>query len=146
MSHVSRVEISIRNLEVLKRACGRVGFTFHENATTFKWFGRWVNDYHANDAAYRHGVSPENYGHCVHMIRVPEASYEIGVIESPKTPGEYFLLADFWGAGGLSQEHVQQLAHYNAVEQVRMDAEQQGLFVTENSLADGRTELLVEGY
>ncbi len=99
MSHVASVDLQVTDLEALKSACKELGLTFMEGQTTYKWFGRWMNDYSAEDAAYLHGINPEDYGKCVHAIKVPGATYEIGVIKHPSGKG-FGLIYDFYGSGG----------------------------------------------
>lgn len=117
MSHVATVAIRVRNFRALAKACERLGLEFAENQKTFKWWGRWYNDYHAEDAAYRQGVAPADYGKCDHAIRIkgraPGSAYEVGLI--PYTDGDgYRLIFDFMGTelvqrvGGKSCEKLAQ--------------------------------------
>jgi len=62
MSHVVCLEIEFSDLSCLSEACANLGLTFDKNATEWKWFGEWVNDYHENDAAYKHGITPDRCG------------------------------------------------------------------------------------
>ena len=80
MSHVSSVRIEIRSLEALRLACRRLGLQLNEGQKTHKWYGRWVGDYHGADAAFHHGIKPEDYGKCEHAISIPgdDEAYEIG--------------------------------------------------------------------
>ena len=41
MSHIAQIELEIKDLEVLKAACTRLGFEFLENKHTFAWYGVW---------------------------------------------------------------------------------------------------------
>jgi len=99
MSHVARLDIQIKDLNALKEACKACGLQWKEGQKTHKWYGRWVNDYHGNNAAYKKGIDPKNYGKCEHAIGVPGNSqaYEIGVVKMPD--GTYSLIWDFWGGG-----------------------------------------------
>lgn len=64
MSHVVAIEIEVKDLAALEmaaeRACGLVAVRTVE----FDWWGRWFDDYHGEDAAYRKGFDPEQYGTC----------------------------------------------------------------------------------
>jgi hypothetical protein len=73
MSHISKIELEIKEIAVLKQACRKLGLEFVQNQKTFKWYGK---------------ASP-----CSHAIKVPGASYEIGVIEQD---GRYELNCDFY--------------------------------------------------
>ena len=95
MSHIARIELEIKSLEDLKAACNELGLKFCENEKSYMWFGRWVGD-----APLPEGVNVEDLGKCDHMIHVPGAQYQIGVI---KHDDKYRLLWDSWQSGGLEK-------------------------------------------
>ena len=64
---------------------------------TYRWYGQWVGDYIHN---IPQGFTQDDLGKCTHAIRVPGATYEIGVV---RRGSKYLLLWDFYGAGGLQQ-------------------------------------------
>lgn len=99
MSHVASIEIVIKDLAALKAACKAAGLEFRENQKTWKWYGRWMNDYSDSKAAYKNGIDPKQYGKCDHAIGIPgnNTSYEIGVYA--QADGTYKLAWDFWGGG-----------------------------------------------
>lgn len=100
MSHVSKIELLVEDLDALEKACELIGCELVRGQTTYKWYGQWVNDYHGDDAAYKHGVDPSQYGKCVHAIRVkgnPQA-YEVGLVPHPSGKG-FALIYDFWAGG-----------------------------------------------
>jgi hypothetical protein len=115
MSHVSVgaavVNDSELELEALAQACEEAGLVFCKGVKEYKWYGRWVRDYHAEDAAYRHGVRPEDYGKCEHMIRLPQTlheeevyaqnpdarPYEIGLVRT--ADGKFQMVIDHWHSG-----------------------------------------------
>ena len=74
MSHISKIELVIKDLEALKTACKRMGFEFREGQKTYQWYGRWVGD-----SPMPEGVTEEELGKCNHAIHVPGAKYEIGL-------------------------------------------------------------------
>lgn len=100
MSHVVAVDCRITDIDALRRACETLGLEFREGQTTYRWYGRWENDYAAEDAAYKLGIRPETYGQCRHAIAIPgdDRSYEIGVVE--RSDGTYALVLDFYGSNG----------------------------------------------
>jgi hypothetical protein len=102
MSHVAMVSIEIKDLDALKVAAEECGLEFRENQKTYKWYGKWMNDYSGDDAAYKAGLDPKDYGKCAHAIGVPNnnRAYEIGVID--KGEGKYGLVWDFWQGGHWS--------------------------------------------
>ena len=95
MSHVSQIEIEIKDITALQAACTRLGLIWKENQRSYKWYGRWVGDYPLPE-----NVTVEDLGKCLHAIEVPGASYEVGVT---MVNGKLTLLWDFYRAGGLEQ-------------------------------------------
>lgn len=69
-----------------------------EGKKKYAWFGKWVGDYSKEDAAYKLGIDPEDYGKCEHAIRVEGSSYEIGVMKRKDGNG-YSLVWDFFATG-----------------------------------------------
>ena len=72
MSHVATVQIEIKDLELLDRACGRMGLEFVRDQKTFHWWG--------NDGPGEHlipdGFTADEMGHCAHAIRLSAASID----------------------------------------------------------------------
>ena len=117
MSHISRIEVEVKDLSILKAACRRLGLTFFEDQKTFKWFG-------TEDGA------------CDHTIRIPEATYEIGVV---KLSNRYELNCDFFDKeieagignnGGLLRQAY-------AVEKTKLEARRKGYSVIEQQTDNG---------
>ncbi len=103
MSHVATVEIEIKDLDALKKACAELDLLFQENKKTYRWYGQWVNDYSAADAAYKNGIDPKDYGKCDHAIGLKTGKgYEVGVVLKG---GKYVLVYDNW-QGGQGLEKV----------------------------------------
>ena len=100
MSHVAAVELEIDDLASLREAAKALGLEFVTDQKSFKWFGRFMNDYNGANAAHLSGIDPKEYGKCLHAIRIPgnDRAYEIGVIKSPTGKG-YTLVWDFWMRG-----------------------------------------------
>ena len=61
MSHISKIELEVKDLGILGQACSELGLQLIRNRRTFRWYGK---------------ESP-----CDHAIRVPGANYEIGVTQ-----------------------------------------------------------------
>ncbi len=97
MSHVASVKLEIKDIDALEASCKEFpGVTFHRGKKTWRWFLRWMNDYSGQDAAYKNGIRPEQYGHGEHCISVEGSDYDIGVV---KVDGGYRLVYDFYGTG-----------------------------------------------
>lgn len=105
MSHVSLIELEIKDLDCLKEACEELGLTFQENKKNYRWFGRWMNDYHEADAAYLHGIDPNDYGKCDHCITAADWEFDIGLVKNKNNSG-YQLIYDNWGIRGKKIEEV----------------------------------------
>ena len=113
MSHISKIELEVTDLESLERACSHIGLTLNRNQTTFKWY--------------------DGNGVCDHAIKIPGAEYEIGLI---KKDGKYELQTDYWDEniakaigenGGLLKQRY-------AVEQTRTQAIRKGYRVIERQI------------
>jgi hypothetical protein len=95
MSHVTNIDLEIRDLASLRAACKRLGWEFVEEQKTYRWYGRFVGD-HPLPADTTVG----ELGHCDHAIKVPGAWYEVGVV---RRGDAYVLRWDFWPSGGLNE-------------------------------------------
>lgn len=153
MSHVATVELEFKDLECLKAAAVRCGLEFREGQKTFKWYGRFMNDYHGDDAAVTRGYDPKDFGKCEHAIGVPgkSSAYEIGLVRSNSGDG-WALLFDYWSGGHGLMEKVSsdqdkgrkgigKLAQAYAVEVAKKKLKKKGLVVTEK-VVDGKIRLV----
>jgi hypothetical protein len=130
MSHVSKIELEVNDLDTLKAACKRLGLEFIDGQKTYAWYGRFMRDYPLPD-----GISADDLGKCDHAIRVPGAEYEIGIV---KKNGKYTLLWDFWQSGGLEKKlgkNAGKLKQAYAVERVRREARTRGYGVCEQKVS-----------
>jgi len=116
MSHISKIELEVKDLAVLSQACTRLGLTLIRGQKEFKWYGK---------------SAP-----CEHAIKVPGAAYEIGVV---KQKGSYELNCDFYDrniqkavgrqAGILKQAY--------AVAKTKIEARRKGYSVLEQNTDAG---------
>ncbi len=99
MSHVSKFELQVTDLDSLDAACKELGLELVRNQQTYKWYGRSVGDYPVPQ-----GFTEQDLGKCEHAVRIPDnrTAYEIGVVKS-RTGKGYELLWDFY-AGGYGME------------------------------------------
>jgi hypothetical protein len=132
MSHVSRIELEINDLETLKEACRSLGLEFVADQKTFKWYGWHMGDYPLPD-----GFTFEDMGRCDHAVRVPGADYEVGVV---RKGNGYVLLWDFWQGGGLEKvlgKKAGKLKQAYAVQRIRREARQKGYHCVEKRTDQG---------
>ena len=116
MSHISKIELQVNDLSILGSACARLGLELIMSKQNFKWYGK---------------EAP-----CNHAIRVPQAEYEIGVIDRN---GLYELNCDFYDRnlkrvigknGGLLKQAY-------AVEKTAIEARRKGYSVLERKTENG---------
>ncbi len=135
MSHVTQIEIKVKSLEALKAACQRLGLEWLEGQKTYKWYGRHVGDYPIPE-----GLTVDDMGKCTHAIKVPGASYEIGVLD--RGNGAFQLLWDFWSGGGLERvlgKGGGKLKQAYALEVAKVQARRAGYSCIERVEEDGQT-------
>ena len=109
MSHVTSINdivIKEEDLKVLPAVCEELGLTLNQGQSSYKWYGRWVNDYSAQDAAHLNGITPDMYGKCEHALSVPNnpTAYEVGVTKI--ADGTYRFAFDFWSGGHGLCKHI----------------------------------------
>ena len=137
MSHIARIELEIKSLEDLKSACNRLGLKFCENEKSYKWFGRWVGD-----EPLPEDVREEDLGKCDHMIHVPGAQYQIGIV---KKDNQYRLLWDSWQSGGLEKvlgRNAGLLKQAYAVETIKRESRLKGHRLRE-TMKDNKIRLVL---
>lgn len=140
MSHVAKIELEITDLDSLKVACKSLGLEFVCNQKTYAWYGRHVGDYPLPE-----GMTIEDMGRCDHVIRVPGATYEVGVV---RRGNKFALLWDFYRGGGLERvlgRAAGRLKKAYAVERVRREAQIKGYHVQERKTVQGVQLILTSG-
>jgi len=164
MSHVSTTLVALDDLDALEAAAEELGLKLVRNQKTYKWYGSWVDDYHAPDAAYQHGVRPEDYGKCEHAIVDPNnpRAYEIGLVKIPDGYTESVTLADgrtvsvarkgwwpvmdFWAGGGgmvskVGGNRMNSLMQGYSKHKLRAQAKLRGYVVVSESVVDGKVHM-----
>ena len=117
MSHISKIELEVKDLGTLKQACTRLGLNLHEGQKTFKWYG-------------------QEDGRCDHAIRIPGATYEIGVI---KTGDLYELECDYFDSaiGKAIGQSGGLLKQAYAIERTKTEARRKGYSIIEKTIDSG---------
>jgi hypothetical protein len=135
----------------LAQALDELGLELQPGKTTYKWYGRWMNDYNTGNAAYRQGVEPSTYGQCVHAVKVKGAGpndYELGLIRNPDGAG-LIPAADFWGSGGKIKDAIgekcEKLGTAYSRAAIQAQASRQGYALTEQAVG-GKIKLTAVRY
>lgn len=122
-SHVTKLDVVIKDLDALKAACKRLGLDLRAQST-YRWYGRYVGDYAAGMEAMKNELQirdkngvfqpmkVEDLGRCDYAIHLNNDAYEIGCIEQPD--GTFRLVWDFW-QGGRGMQNVAGLDCKNLV-------------------------------
>ena len=110
MSHMAGIDIDIVGdhcIPALSITAEALGLKL-EKRSNFRWYGRWMNDYHAEQAAYNFGIKPEEYGRCAeYVITDPNnpGCYEVGVVRRRDGKPGFILLYDFFSGGhGMTEK------------------------------------------
>jgi len=117
MSHISKIELEVNELNTLDSACKRLGLELVKGQKNFKWFGQKTGD-------------------CDHAIRVPEAEYEIGIT---RVNGIYELECDYYdrNIGTAIGEKGGLLKQAYAVEKTKTEARRKGYLAIEKQTDTG---------
>jgi len=116
MSHISKIELEVRDLGILAQACTQLSLELLRDQKSFKWY--------------------EKESACDHAIKVPGADYEIGVIHKE---GRYELHCDYYDRnientigrqGGLLKQAY-------AVAKTKIEARKKGYSVLERKTETG---------
>lgn len=152
MSHVAVIDLHIKDLDSLDEACKMLGLTLVRNKSNWRWFGRWVDDYHAQDAAFKFGINPNEYGNCAeHVITVAGNNevYEIGVVKRRDGKAGWMLLFDFWAGGNgmkdfVGNEKCSALKQAYSVCVAKKSVIAQGYKATIKKAANGHMQVIAE--
>jgi hypothetical protein len=142
MSHIAQVDLHIKDLSALEKACAQLGLELVREQKTYKWYGRVVGDYPLPE-----GFQAHELGQCEHAIRIPgnSGAYEIGVVARRDGKPGYLLLWDFWHGGFGLEERVgaecKKLRQSYAVQVATKQARGQGFRVQQHVGQDGKVRL-----
>lgn len=147
MSHVATVKIIVKDLSALRKACPELGLEFREGQTSFKWYGRWMNDYNAPEAAVQNGFDPKKFGQCEHAIGIKNnpGAYEVGVVKNPTGEGYTLLYDNYCGGMGLEAQigkGATLIKQAYAAEVARKQVMRLGYRVQQQKGSDGKIRLV----
>lgn len=124
MSHIQTIEVEITDLQALKSSCKRLGLEWEQDQKTFKWY--------------------QGQSKCDHAIKVPAATYEIGVLKNADRKG-FTLQVDYYDRkvtekigqlGGLFKQAY-------ALETAKSAAIRKGYSVKEHKINERQIELRI---
>lgn len=132
MSHVVCSRIIITDLDLLKKALADFPkLKWNKDKKTYKWWGRWEDDYAAKDAAYKNGIDVDQYGKCDVCIQMDGVEYEIGVVKRKDGQG-WSLVWDNVCDGEILSRYIgrngEKLMTAYAEAYARRFAEQRGIY------------------
>ena len=99
MSHIAKIELLVKDINVLKKAVKTFGAEVKQQ-NTYKWWNTYVGDYPLPD-----GFTIEDLGKCDYAISHPNCQWEIGVVKNKNGIG-YTLMYDFYGFRGRQLHNV----------------------------------------
>ncbi len=111
MSHVTKVNLKITDLDALETACDKLGLELQRGKKTYAWWGTFVGD----SSAYGNH-DPKTFGKGEHAIKVKGETprngsagpWEVGVVKSTDGDGLELLYDSFGGAGQRLTQRVGQ--------------------------------------
>lgn len=127
MSHITNIDLEIKDLNALQSACRRMGLTFNHGAGKVRFYKSQSVD-------------------ADHVINVPGCSYDVGVV-SNKTGG-FSLVWDNYQTGGLEAilgAGAGKLKQAYGIEKAKIEARKKGYSVVEAKKSDGSITLTIEG-
>lgn len=143
MSHIANVKMEIKDLSVLAEVCEKLGLELVKGQTTYKWYGKFMNDY-----PLPVGVKVSDLGKCDHVLRVKgnNQAYEVGV---RKVGSGYQLIWDFWSRGlGLLDkigDTGNKIKQGYTIAMIKRQAKARGLTVSEKVQDNGSVKLELVG-
>jgi len=126
MSHISRIQLDVNNLNCLEKAVKKLGGTFHKNKTEFSYYaGR--------------------KGKCLHAASFPNCSYDLGIVQGENNKS-FGLEWDSFSQGGLTKvlgTNADKLKQLYTSFVVKDQAMKEGNTVVEKVLQDGTIKMVI---
>jgi hypothetical protein len=151
MSHVVSIKTEMKDVAAIRATCAELGLTFVENQTTYAWWGTSVGDY-----PLPAGFKASDLGKCVHAIKVPGTTWEVGVVKARNPDGTqregFTLLFDFYGTKGapitnaLGGNDAKKFLQLYGVNKATIEAKKKGLLVRRQAGKNGAIQLVCTGF
>lgn len=139
MSHITKIDLLIKDLDALDKACGKMGLELVRGQKRFKWWGRFMGDSRPPKELAEQGYTTDKFGTCDHVIRVKgnAKAYEIGLIQRKDGKGYMLAWDSYLGGFGLlpatgydkQDQGATKLKDWYAAEVARKQMSQQGFMV-----------------
>jgi hypothetical protein len=140
VSHISKVEIEVRDLAAVEAMCKELGWTFMRGQTHYRWYGRFVYD-----TPLPEGLKVEDLGHCTHAIKVPGCNYEVGLVQ---TQTGYRVIFDYYEGAltrALGGREAPLLKREYAIAAVKQQARKMGKQAVVTRAANGQAKVVIRG-
>lgn len=129
MSHITTLDVQVKDVDALLQACQNLGLQFHRGKQSFKWYNGTMA--------------------CNHTISTANDPYEIGIIDR----GTHLeLMGDFMGqlkydAGPRGMKLVKEYSTVVAIKEATQLAEAEGYIMnTEEDPETGETVITLRSY
>jgi len=124
-----------------------MGLEYDRDASRWRWYDSWQDDYSRADAAYLNGIPVDRYGTSdAGVIRVSGASYDIGIYKHPSKPGVFVPVYDNWNNGmGLETAcgpGLGKLKQQYATQVTKRQLSRQGFRVVQQQVPGGKVRLV----
>lgn len=144
MSHVDKMNIDVKNLKTLDRACKELGLELVLGQKKYKWYGRSYGE----SKNLPVGFTQKDLGKCDHVIRIPndKKAYEIGIAAKRDGNEGYELLWDTFNSrmvNAVGGKGAGRLIQMYSIETATQQAYDDGFAVTRYNLPDGSIHLEV---
>lgn len=105
MSHVCSVAVEITDLDAFADACKELGGEYLPEENNWRWYGKWLDDFAAKDAAYKNGIKPEVYGKAdAGVAKFAGCDWDVGLYKHPTKAGVFVPVFDTYADGhGLTK-------------------------------------------
>lgn len=150
MSHVTDVKLCVKDLDAVEETLAEKfpQLELRRNKRTFKWYGRWMNDFHGDNAAVDQGYDPKEFGKCEHTIGFKNSTgaYEIGLVKA-KTGDGWNVIYDAWGGaldrvvGRNAVDFKREYAATVAVRRAKQTLAKKGFTTTREDLPGGKIRI-----
>lgn len=147
MSHVTKVNLRVKDLDALAEAGSALGLELKRDQKNFKWFGKFMGD-----STPPKGLATHDYGKCLHALALKDPKpndYEIGVVKALDGTDGFDLVVDTWcqqrlmtAVGGHQMNGLRrEYAAAVTLKKANATLQRKGFVATRTNLANGAIQL-----